>query len=34
MEQPTLFDGYRQTMTAGIEKTAESLNTFATLNVG
>lgn len=31
MEQPTLFDGYRQTMTAGIEKTAESLNTFATL---
>lgn len=29
--QPTLFDGYRQTMTAGIEKTAESLNTFGTL---
>jgi DNA sulfur modification protein DndC len=27
--QPTLFDGYRQTMTAGIEKTIESLNTFA-----
>lgn len=31
MEQPTLFEGYRQTMTSGIEKTAESLNTFATL---
>src|SRR5574343_597811 len=30
-EQPTLFEGYRQTITAGIEKTAESLNTFATL---
>lgn len=31
MNQPTIFDGYRQTMTAGIEKTAESLNTFGTL---
>lgn len=30
VEQRTLFDGYRQTMTAGIEKTAESLNAFAT----
>jgi len=31
MTQPTLFDGYRQTMTAGIEKTIESLKTYATL---
>lgn len=31
MEQPTLFEGYRQTMTGGIEKTAQSLNTFATI---